>query len=97
MMTFSTSPDVQLGNEALMICDYDGAPPSTAKWLHNGTVLLDGAGGVNIIGGAFGHSLTVIHMASASRNSGGTYTCIVTNSVKSFEADFVLRILGELS
>ena len=97
MMTYRSSSDVQLGDEAFLICNYDGSPPPEAQWLHNGTILWDGADGVNIIGGAYGDSLTVIHIAHASHNNGGTYSCIVTNSAKSFKADFVLYILGEIN
>ena len=91
-MTYSSSSDVQLEDEAFLICNYDGSPSPKAQWFHNGTILWYGADGVNIIGGAYGDSLTVIHIAHASQRNGGTYYCIVANSAKSF----ILRILGEL-
>ena len=50
---------------------------------------------MNIIGGGFGDSLTVVRVVHASRNSGGTYTCNVTNDVISVKADFVLHVHGE--
>ena len=98
MMTPSSSSDVQLGDEARLTCtfNYEGSPPPTAQWFHNGTLLSDGAGGVNIIGGAYKDSFTSIQVAHVSRNSRGTYTCIVTSSAKSVKADFVLRIVGKL-
>ena len=89
--------DVQLCNEAFLICNYDGSPPSTAQWLHKDKILLNGTGGANIIGGALGDSLTVIHIVHASQKSGGTYTCNVTNSVQSEKADFVVNIHGEFN
>ena len=94
IMTFSSSLEVQLCDEAFLIYTYNGSSPM-AQWLYNGAVLPDGSRGVNIIGGGFGHSLTVVHVLHASRNSGGTYTCNVTNDVISVKADFVLHIHGE--
>ena len=93
MMKFSTSPDVLFGTEVLLICNYQ--PPATAQWLHNGTLLSDGAGGMNIIGGTLGDSLTVLHVTHASQNNEGTYTCIVTNTAASVKAEFDLHIHGE--
>ena len=98
MMTPSSSSDIQLGDKALLTCNYDGSPPPTAQWFHNGTLLSDGTDtGVNIIGGAYKDSFTAIQVAHVSRNSGGTYTCNVTNSAKSVKVDIVLRILGEFN
>ena len=93
---YYSSLDFQLCDEAFLICNYDGSPPSRAQWLHNDKILLDGAGGANIIGGALGDSLTVIHVVHVSRKSGGRYTCNVSNSVQSEKADFVVSIHGEL-
>ena len=97
IMTYNSSLEVQLCDEAFLICTYNGSSPSkcAAQWLYNGLILPDGSRGVNIIGGGFGDSLTVVHVLHASRNSEGTYTCNVTDNVISVKADFVLHVHGE--
>lgn len=98
IVKYNTSLEVLQCDEAFMICTYNGSSPSrySAKWHYNGKILLDDRSrGVNIIGGGFGDSLTVVHVVNASKNNGGKYTCNVTNDDISVMADFDLHVYGE--
>ena len=86
---------IALGSPLFLQCDYVGVPPPTGQWRLNSTLLANGAGDINIIGGAVGDSSVAVRVASVGENSGGTYTCNVTNIVDSVEASFTVLILGK--
>ena len=91
----SSNHEIVLGSPLFLQCDYNiGVPPPTGQWRLNTTLLADGAGDINIIGGIVGDSSVAVHVASVGRDSGGTYTCSVTNVVDSVEASFTIIILS---
>ena len=86
----SSNHVILLGRPLFLQCNYIGVPPPTGQWRLNGILLADGAGGINIIGGGVGNSSVAIRVASVGWNSGGTYTCIVTNIVDSVKISFTV-------
>ena len=91
----SSSHEIVLGSPLFLQCDYVGVPPPTGQWRLNSTLLANGAGDINIIGGGVGDSSVAVHVASVGWDSGGTYTCSVTNAVDSVEASFTILILSK--
>ena len=91
----SSNHEIVLGSPLFLQCDYIGVPPPTGQWRLNTTLLADGAGDINIIGGILGDSSVAVHVASVGRDSGGTYTCSVTNVIDSVEASFTIIILSK--
>jgi hypothetical protein len=79
-----------------------GVPEPTVRFYQDSSkLLMDGVGGVTIIGGAPGDNEITLVISSVERTSGGTYTCRAnntlgpTNIVGMDEAQYSVTILGK--
>jgi hypothetical protein len=85
-----------LGEELRLGCRYVGVPEPTVQFYQDSsTLLMDGVGGVTIIGGAPGDNEITLVISSVERTSGGTYTCRANNTVGMDEVQYSVTILGK--
>ena len=88
---------ISLGSELRLSCGYVGVPEVSTQWIHNTTLpLIDGSGGVSILGGPPGDTELTIVISPVTRDSGGLYTCNANNTRGSAMATYSILILSEL-
>ena len=89
--------EIELGNSLHLWCNASGAQTKSIhwQWLHNGTQLINGDGGVKISEDSIGQ--TEIQVTHTTHDSGGIYTCSITSEQSSNDTSFTVQIIGETS